>query len=213
MVRLINTPILVLLSSFATVLQAQELPSTLERIGEHKGPVITAEHLDVIASKNKSGFETGHVVKIEATKHLVQLIADNGNKLSTGFLGTAILNQTLSEFGQADMAYNLLLQRYNPSWLYSIDQGATTIWERWNSYTIKDGFGDARMNSFNHYAYGAVVEWMYAYMAGIRSDGAGFRKIIIMPQLDLRTHIPENQQRICEVNASVASINGIIKSH
>ncbi|WP_442794581.1 alpha-L-rhamnosidase-related protein [Pelobium manganitolerans] len=111
------------------------------------------------------------------------------------------------------MAYNLVLQRDNPSWLYSIDQGATTIWERWNSYTLKDGFGDASMNSFNHYAYGAVVEWMYAYMAGIRSEDAGFRKIIIEPQLDLRKNLPEGQERISEVKAQYASVNGMIKSH
>lgn len=147
-----------------------------------------------------------------AVKKLLGLIEANGYRLSTGFLGTAILNQTLSELGESDMAYNLLLQRNDPSWLYSVDQGATTIWERWNSYTISKGFGDAKMNSFNHYAYGAVVEWMYAYMAGIRSNGAGFRNIIIQPQLDLRKTLPAGQQRITEVAATYASINGPIKS-
>lgn len=148
-----------------------------------------------------------------ATHQLVKLLEDNNYKLATGFLGTAILNQTLSELGQSDMAYNLLLQRSNPSWLYSIDQGATTIWERWNSYTIQDGFGDASMNSFNHYAYGAVVEWMYAYMAGIKTEGAGFRSIIIEPQLDLRKTFPKEQKPITEVKGEYASINGMIKSH
>lgn len=148
-----------------------------------------------------------------AIQQLVKLLEDNNYKLTTGFLGTAILNQTLSEVGQSDVAYNLLLQRDNPSWLYSIDQGATTIWERWNSYTIQDGFGDASMNSFNHYAYGAVVEWMYAYMSGIKTEGAGFRNIIIEPQLDLRKKLPKGQKQITEVNGQYASINGIIKSH
>ncbi len=74
-----------------------------------------------------------------AVNHLVEKIRNNGNKLSTGFVGTGILNQTLSKFGASDVAYNLLLQRNNPSWLYSVDQGATTIWERWNSYTIASG--------------------------------------------------------------------------
>lgn len=156
-------------------------------------------------------FKTAEETKI-ATLHLIQLLTDNDFKLATGFLGTAILSQTLSELGESDMAYNLLLQRNNPSWLYSIDQGATTIWERWNSYTIKDGFGDARMNSFNHYAYGAIVEWMYAYMAGIKSDGAGFRKIIIEPQLDLRKVLPKNQSQITNVNAQVETVNGMVKS-
>jgi alpha-L-rhamnosidase len=144
---------------------------------------------------------------------LLKLLEKNNYKLSTGFLGTAILNQTLSEVGESDMAYNLLLQRDNPSWIYSIDQGATTIWERWNSYTIKDGFGDASMNSFNHYSYGAVVEWMYAFMAGIRSEDAGFRNIIIEPQPDFRKTLPNGQELITEVTAQYASINGLIKSH
>lgn len=156
-------------------------------------------------------FNTDEETQI-AIKNLLMLIEDNGYKLSTGFLGTAILNQTLSQIGESNMAYNLLLQRSNPSWLYSIDQGATTIWERWNSYTIKNGFGDAKMNSFNHYAYGAVVEWMYAYMAGIRSENAGFRHIIIEPQVDLRKTLPQGQKRITEVKAEFASINGMIKS-
>ncbi len=148
-----------------------------------------------------------------ATSHLVKLLEANNYKLATGFLGTAILNQTLSEIGQSDMAYNLLLQRNNPSWLYSVDQGATTIWERWNSYTIKDGFGDASMNSFNHYAYGVIVEWMYAYMAGIKTEDAGFRNIIIEPQLDLRKTFPQGQKQITEVKGEYASVNGMIKSH
>jgi alpha-L-rhamnosidase len=148
-----------------------------------------------------------------AISKLLKLIENNNYKLSTGFLGTAILNQTLSEVGESDMAYNLLLQRDNPSWLYSIDQGATTIWERWNSYTIKDGFGDAKMNSFNHYSYGAVVEWMYAFMAGIRSEDAGFRNIIIEPQPDFRKKLPNGQKNITEVTAQYASINGLIKSY
>lgn len=147
-----------------------------------------------------------------AVNKLVKLLESNDNKLSTGFLGTAILNQTLSEIGESNMAYNLLLQRDNPSWLYSIDQGATTIWERWNSYTIKDGFGDASMNSFNHYAYGVVVEWMYAYMAGIRSEDAGFKNLIIEPQPDFRKVLPQGQEHIKEVSAQYASINGMIKS-
>lgn len=157
-------------------------------------------------------FNSTEETKIAINK-LLKLLESNDNKLSTGFLGTAIINQTLSEIGESDMAYNLLLQRDNPSWLYSIDQGATTIWERWNSYTIKDGFGDAKMNSFNHYSYGAVVEWMYAYMAGIKSEDAGFRNVIIEPQLDFRKTLPKGQEHITEVTAQYASINGLIKSH
>lgn len=119
---------------------------------------------------------------------LVTNIERNGNKLQTGFLGTAIIMPTLTKIGRSDIAYSLLLQHDNPSWLYSVDQGATTIWERWNSYTIKDGFGDVGMNSFNHYAYGAVAAWMFDSMAGINYDteNPGFKRVVLTPQPDTR---------------------------
>lgn len=117
---------------------------------------------------------------------LTSNIARNGSKLQTGFLGTAILLPTLTKIGRSDLAYSLLLQHDNPSWLYSVDQGATTIWERWNSYTIKNGFGDVGMNSFNHYAYGAVAAWMFDTMAGISAGEPGFKRIILAPQPDER---------------------------
>ena len=137
--------------------------------------------------------------EIEKFKNLLaRNIRVNGYKLNTGFAGTAILNTTLSRFGLNDYAYDLLLQRNCPSWLYSVDQGATTIWERWNSYTVESGFGDPGMNSFNHYAYGAVGEWMYRYMLGIEYDPAqpGFRHIILQPQPDRRTTLPTGQEII-----------------
>ena len=118
-----------------------------------------------------------------------QLIANierNGNKLQTGFLGTAILLPTLTKIGRSDVAYKLLLQHDDPSWLYSVDQGATSIWERWNTYTIANGFGPVSMNSFNHYAYGAVAAWMLRGMAGIGYDteNPGFRHILLNPAPD-----------------------------
>jgi alpha-L-rhamnosidase len=83
-----------------------------------------------------------------------------------------------------DVAYKLLHQQAYPSWLYTVLQGATTMWERWNSYTKEKGFGDVGMNSFNHYAYGAIGEWLYASVAGIDIDPAqpGYRHILIRPQ-------------------------------
>jgi alpha-L-rhamnosidase len=143
---------------------------------------------------------------------LQRLIANNSNKLNTGFVGTGILNQTLSEVGLTDLAYNLLLQRSNPSWLYSIDQGATTLWERWNSYTMESGFGDANMNSFNHYAYGVVGEWMYRYMGGIDADenNPGFKHIILNPSPDYRETLPDGQIRITKAEASYNSCYGTI---
>ncbi len=91
-------------------------------------------------------------------------------RLSTGFVGTAWLLQSLSGQNLADLAWELLLQEEFPSWLFSVKQGATTVWERWNSYTLEDGFGIASMNSFNHYAYGAVLEWIAAKIGGIDYD-------------------------------------------
>ena len=90
--------------------------------------------------------------------------------------------------GMGDIAYDLLFQRRNPSWLYSVDNGATTIWERWNSYTIENGMGPNGMNSFNHYAYGCVCQWLWETAAGICADpdDPGFRHIVMKPLPDRR---------------------------
>lgn len=114
---------------------------------------------------------------------LISNIERNGNKLQTGFLGTKIIMNTLTKIGRSDVAYKLLLQHDNPSWLYSVDQGATTIWERWDSYTLENGFNPGGMNSFNHYSYGAVPEWMFDDMAGISCDqnDPGFKNIVLAP--------------------------------
>ena len=119
---------------------------------------------------------------------LVANIRGNGDRLKTGFMGTAILMDTLTEIGETELAYSLLLQHGHPSWLYSVDQGATTVWERWNSYTKEKGFGNADMNSFNHYAYGAVYAWMMRTVAGIRPDPdePGFRRFVLAPIPDRR---------------------------
>lgn len=150
----------------------------------------------------------------EVADALAQQIKDNGDRLSCGFLGTYNLCPTLSKYGKDKTAYNLLLQRNEPSWLYSIDQGATTIWERWNSYTKETGFGDVGMNSFNHYAYGAIVEWMYRYMAGIEAIKPGFSEFELCPKIDMRTadELPAGQKNINWVKAEFNSRSGLIKS-
>lgn len=105
----------------------------------------------------------------------------NANKLSVGFLGIAYLTPALTMAGHADTAYKLLLQEENPGWLYSVKNGATTVWERWDSYIAKtDTFGSPLMNSFNHYAYGAVGSWMYKTILGIDSAD-GYKNIIFRP--------------------------------
>ncbi|MCQ4211803.1 alpha-L-rhamnosidase [Streptomyces longispororuber] len=108
------------------------------------------------------------------------------NTLSVGFLGVNVLAPVLTDEGRADLAYALLHQNAMPSWLYSVENGATTVWERWNSYSKEDGFGPVEMNSFNHYSYGAIMEWMYAYMAGIARDPEhpGFRRFRLQPHVD-----------------------------
>ena len=131
--------------------------------------------------------------------------AQHGNCLQTGFLGTSILMGTLTDNGMVDIAYELLFQRKNPSWLYSVDNGATTIWERWNSYMIENGMGPRGMNSFNHYAYGCVCEWIWETAAGISSDPAapGFKHIIMKP-------VPD--KRLGTMDAEYKSAAGVIKS-
>jgi alpha-L-rhamnosidase len=116
---------------------------------------------------------------------LVENIKSYGNHLSTGFLGTPYLTDVLTRFGKTDVAYQLLLQESFPSWLYPVKMGATTIWERWGGIRPDSTFEPASMNSFNHYAYGAIGDWMYRRMAGIdNSDGhIGYKHTTIKPYL------------------------------
>ncbi len=120
-----------------------------------------------------------------AAGFLVKDITNRGNHLSTGFLGTPYLCHVLSRFGHTDVAYNLLMQETYPSWLYPVKMGATTIWERWNGIRTDTTFEDAGMNSFNHYAYGAIGDWMYRTVAGLdtEEDQPGYKKIKIHPHI------------------------------
>jgi len=129
----------------------------------------------------------------------------HGGCLQTGFLGTSILMSVLTDNGMSDLAYDLLLQRKNPSWLYSVDNGATTIWERWNSYMAEDGMEPSGRCSFNHYAYGCVCQWIWETVCGIAADPLcpGFKHIIMKP-------VPD--RRIGFVNAEYRSASGLIKS-
>lgn len=117
----------------------------------------------------------------KAARYLAEDIAKRDHHLSTGFVGTAYLMPTLSDFGQNDLAYRLLLNDTFPSWGFSIKHGATSIWERWDGWTPEKGFQDPGMNSFAHYAFGAVGQWLFQYAAGIDTDGPGFRNIILRP--------------------------------
>ena len=114
---------------------------------------------------------------------LVEDIKARDWHLSTGFLGTPFLLFTLADHGRSDVAYRLLMNETYPSWGYMLSKGATTWWERWNGDT-----GDPAMNSYNHYAFGSVVAWVYRYAAGIDTsiDGPGFKQIVIHPRLDAK---------------------------
>jgi alpha-L-rhamnosidase len=119
-----------------------------------------------------------------AVDELVADIERRDGHLSTGFVGSPYLPHVLSSNGRADVAYRLLQQKTWPSWLYSVTQGATTIWERWDGWTEENGFQDPMMNSFNHYAYGAIGEWLYNTVAGIKIDPTqpAYKHIILRPQ-------------------------------
>ena len=145
-------------------------------------------------------------VKREAIGQLIENIERHGGCLQTGFLGTSIILDAITyDAKRPDIAYSLLLQDKNPSWLYSVDQGATTIWERWDSYTKEKGFGPADMNSFNHYAYGAVLDWICGTAAGIQpgANGGFDSRFVLAP-------IPD--ERLGSISAEFPTRNGKIVS-
>ena len=124
-------------------------------------------------------------LRAQAAEKLVTNIKSYGNHLTTGFLGTPYLCHVLSRFGYVDVAYSLLMQETYPSWLYPVKMGATTIWERWDGIKPDSTFQTPGMNSFNHYAYGAIGDWMYRVVAGLDTDEdvPGYKKIKIKPHI------------------------------
>jgi alpha-L-rhamnosidase len=156
---------------------------------------VLALHFDLLP-------ETARVAALAA---LVQDIKQRDWHLSTGFVGTPYINWVLSEMGHLDTAYALLKQTTWPSWLYSVTQGATTIWERWDGWTHDRGFQDPSMNSFNHYAYGAIGAWLYAVVGGIDLDPQqpGYKHIIMRPR-------PGGN--LTSAEAELCSMYGLIRS-
>jgi alpha-L-rhamnosidase len=163
------------------------------------------------------GTQTGYVLALHfnllplelreaAVNSLVRDIKERGNHLSTGFVGSPYIARVLSDNGELDVAYSLLHQKTWPSWLYAVTQGATTIWERWDGWTHDKGFQDVGMNSFNHYAYGAIGAWLYSVVAGIEVDeeAPGYKRIVFRPQ-------PGGG--LTHARASLNSIYGEITSH
>lgn len=144
-------------------------------------------------------------VKARSASFLAALVRENDYKLNTGFIGTPYLTVVLSDYGYDDVAYKLIQQQEYPSWLYPVLQGATTMWERWDSYTLKNGFGPVGMNSFNHYAYGAVQEWLVAYAAGIQRDDSkpGYSHFILQPRVG---------GKIDHIKCTYKTVYGAVKS-
>jgi alpha-L-rhamnosidase len=121
--------------------------------------------------------------RAQTVAHLVRTFAEKNNHLATGFLGTPLVTPVLTAVGRPDLAYSVVLQETYPGWLFSVKNGATTIWERWDSWTPEHGFNPEGMNSFNHYAYGSVVGWFYDTIAGLSPDAAapGWKRFHVAP--------------------------------
>ncbi|MCW3090254.1 MAG: alpha-L-rhamnosidase [Ferruginibacter sp.] len=164
-----------------------------------------------------SGSQTAYVLALhfdmlpealrsQAAERLATNVKDYDNHLTTGFLGTPYLCHVLTRFGYTDVAYKLLLQETYPSWLYPVKMGATTIWERWDGQKPDSTFQTPGMNSFNHYAYGAIGDWMYRVVAGIDTyeDAPGYKHIRIRP------HIGGN---LTFANADLKTYYGLVSAH
>lgn len=148
-----------------------------------------------------------HLVKDPqaAADQLADMVKAAGNQLQTGFVGTPYLLHVLSDYGYAELAYTLLLRREYPSWLYPVTKGATTIWEHWDGIMEDGGFWSADMNSFNHYAYGSVADWIYQTAAGIRTveEAPGYASIRFAPVPDAR---------LTWLKASLQTRHGLVES-
>ncbi|WP_288881083.1 glycoside hydrolase family 78 protein [Pedobacter panaciterrae] len=163
-----------------------------------------------------SGTQTAYVLALHfdmlpeelrapCAERLVANVRDYGNHLTTGFLGTPYLCHVLTRFGHNNVAYDLLMQESYPSWLYPVKMGATTIWERWDGIKPDGSFQTPDMNSYNHYAYGAIGDWMYRTIAGINSvaDQPGYKSIVIAPK-------PGG--KITNASAELETVYGTVKS-
>ncbi len=165
-------------------------------VGGVPPPPVFASGTDTKLSDKPVDTQTGYVLALKmnllpdslrkaAAQKLVDKIAANHWRLATGFLGTPYLLEALADTGHSDLAYRLLLSTEYPSWGYLVGHGATTMWERWNGDQMR---GDPSMNSYNHYAYGAVADWIYRYAAGIDAtvSDPGFHTIFLHPNFDSR---------------------------
>ncbi|MBQ9132201.1 MAG: family 78 glycoside hydrolase catalytic domain [Clostridia bacterium] len=137
-------------------------------------------------------------------KRLAEMVEENGNRMTTGFVGTPYILHALSQNGYTDLAYRLLMQEENPSWIFSVNHGATTMWEHWNSQKEDGSFWSTDMNSFNHYAYGAVFDWMFGVAMGITPIAPAYGEISLEPHPNKCLGFAETVYQ---------SRNGVIRSH
>jgi alpha-L-rhamnosidase len=167
-----------------------------------------------VSGRLVSGTQTAYVLALQfdmlpeslreqAAQRLAKNIESYGNHLTTGFLGTPYICEVLSRFGHEELAYTLLTQESYPSWLYPVKMGATTIWERWDGIKIDSTFQTPGMNSFNHYAYGAIGDWMYRNITGLSALAPGYKEIEIKP-------IPGG--RLTQATAELVTPYGLAKS-
>ncbi|MBR3893691.1 MAG: family 78 glycoside hydrolase catalytic domain [Clostridia bacterium] len=167
-----------------------------QRLGMTQTALVLILHFDLCEANERAAL---------AAK-LVEMIRENGMRMTTGFVGTPYLLHVLSDNGYTDVAYELLFQEKNPSWLYSVTHGATTIWEHWNGIREDGTFWDKTMNSFNHYAYGAVFDWIFGVACGITptEHAPAYREVAIAPKPD---------KRLGFVDTSIDTRNGTVRMH
>ena len=177
----------------------REFVTGTARVGENtQTAYVLALHFDLLPEAQRAGAAARLAREIRERKHL-----------TTGFVGTPYLCFVLTRFGYLDEAYLLLNREAYPSWLYPVKQGATTIWERWDGQKPDGSFQDPGMNSFNHYAYGAIGEWMYRIMAGLDTDAdaPGYKRALIAPRPGRRLHEREGVARH-DVRAGELGVGG-----
>lgn len=184
-----------LLSDIKSAFAREYMTSTGRLVSSTQTAYVLALQFDMLPEK----------LRAACADRLVANIRDYGNHLTTGFLGTPYICHVLTRFGYNDIAYDLLMQESYPSWLYPVKMGATTIWERWDGIKPDGSFQTPDMNSYNHYAYGAIGDWMYRTIAGINSVAAdpGYKTIVIAPK-------PGG--KLTKASAELETVYGTVKS-
>ena len=194
-------------------MQEREYADYTEKLEETKQRIRKEFFRDGMVALNT---QTAHVIALKFrlcedvylqahADRLAEMVHANGDRLTTGFLGTPYLLHVLTEYGHADLAYTLLFQTKCPSWLYSVERGATTMWEHWDGIQEDGEFWSKDMNSFNHYAYGAVGDWLYGTVGGIMPD-------MEKPGFEHIRFVPKTTERLTFAKASLKTKYGIIVS-